>query len=276
MLHPSKLLKELGISPLKQLGQNFQVDVHSVENAAAQIPAGAVILEIGPGLGAWTEVFLGHGHKMILVEKDRTLAARLKDKFAGSEQVTVHEGDVLEFDLESAEFAEVTAAVGNLPFYVTSEILLRLIVDCPRLTHGLFGIQLEVAERIASGKGSSLAIALGAQGKLFIAGKISRNSFYPVPNVDAAILGFERSATANRPHLRALLKAAFWGKRKTLASALRKNPFWPEQAETVSWPERLMHAPPALQPLLTQRADELSVTDFQRLYDYLESGEYLT
>ena len=140
MLHPSKLLKELGISPLKQLGQNFQVDVHSVENAAAQIPAGAVILEIGPGLGAWTEVFLGRGHKMILVEKDRTLAARLKDKFAGSEQVTVHEGDVLEFDLESAEFAEVTAAVGNLPFYVTSEILLRLIVDCPRLTHGLFGL----------------------------------------------------------------------------------------------------------------------------------------
>jgi 16S rRNA (adenine1518-N6/adenine1519-N6)-dimethyltransferase len=276
MLHPSKILKELGISPLKQLGQNFQVDVHSVENAAAHIPAGAVILEIGPGIGAWTEVFLARGHRMILVEKDRTLAARLRETFSDNVRVQVHEGDVLQFDLSSPDFQPASAAIGNLPFYVTSEILLRLIVECPHITHGLFGIQLEVAERIASGKGSSLAIALGAQGKLFIAGKISRNSFFPVPNVDAAILGFERRATANRPHLRALLKAAFWGKRKTLASALRKNPFWPEQAETAAWAQRLESAPNDLQPLLAQRADELSVADFQRLYDYLESGEYLT
>lgn len=276
MLHPSKLLKELGISPLKQLGQNFQVDVHSVENAAAHIPSGMVILEIGPGLGAWTEVFLARGHRMILVEKDRTLAARLREKFSADERVQVHEGDVLEFNLNSPDFQNATTAVGNLPFYVTSEILLRLIVDCPRITHGLFGIQLEVAERIASGKGSSLAIALGAQGKLFMAGKISRNSFFPVPNVDAAILGFERAATTSRPHLRALLKAAFWGKRKTLASALRKNPFWSEQPATAGWPERLAYAPNELQPLLALRADELTVGDFLRLYDYLESGEYLT
>jgi len=276
MLHPAKLLKELGIAPLKHLGQNFQVDVHAVENTAAHIPSGAVILEVGPGLGAWTEVFLARGHTMILVEKDRKLAARLTEKFSGNADVQVHEGDILEFDLHSPEFRQVTAAVGNLPFYATSEILLRLVVDCPHITHGLFGIQLEVAERIASGKGSSLSIALGAQGKLFIAGKISRNSFYPVPNVDAAVLGFERNATANRPHLRALLNAAFWGKRKAMASALRKNPFWSEQAETAAWSARLASVPPALQPLLAERADNLTVKDFQRLYDYLESGEDLT
>lgn len=276
MLHPSKLLKELGISPLKRLGQNFQVDVHAVENAAAQIPAGSVILEIGPGLGAWTEVFLARGHTMILVEKDRTLAARLAKEFSGNERVQVHAGDFLEVDLLSSPFREATAAVGNLPFYVTSDILLRLVIDCPHITHGLFGIQLEVAERIASGKGSSLAIALGAHGKLSIVGKISRNSFFPVPNVDAAILAFTRGSSIVRPHLRSLLKAAFWGKRKPLSSALRKNPFWSEQAETAAWPERLAGVPQALQPLLAQRADELVVVDFLRLYDYLESGEYLT
>ncbi|GAB4428194.1 MAG: 16S rRNA (adenine(1518)-N(6)/adenine(1519)-N(6)) -dimethyltransferase RsmA [Turneriella sp.] len=276
MLHPSKLLKELGISPLRQLGQNFQVDVHSVENAAAHIPAGTEILEIGPGLGAWTEVFLARGHQMMLVEKDRTLAARLKEKYSGDARLQVHEGDILQCDLSSPEFCSATAAVGNLPFYATSEILLRLIVECPHITHALFGVQLEVAERIASGKGSSLAIALGAQGKLFIAGKISRNSFFPVPNVDAAILAFERNETLSRPRLRALLKAAFWGKRKALSTALRKNPFWAEQAETAAWYARLTAVPRSLQPLLAQRADELGVADFQRLYDYLESGEYLT
>lgn len=276
MLHPSKLLKELGISPLKQLGQNFQVDVHAVQNAAPRIPPGAVILEIGPGLGAWTEVFLARGHRMVLVEKDRTLAARLRGRFADDERIRVHEGDILEFDLNSPGVCDATAAVGNLPFYITSDILLRLVVDCPRIAHGLFGIQLEVAERIASGKGSSLAIALGAQGRLSIAGRISRNSFFPVPNVDAAILAFERRANTSRPHLRALLKAAFWGKRKTLASALRRNPFWSETAEISAWPRRLAKAPQQLQALLANRADELSVPDFERLYDYLESGEYLT
>lgn len=276
MLHPAKLLKELGIAPLRQLGQNFQVDLQPVENAAAHIPAGAVVLEIGPGLGAWTEIFLARGHRMILIEKDRTLAARLRQIYAADDRAQVHEGDVLEFDLNSPDFQEATAVVGNLPFYVTSAILLRLVVDCPRITHGLFGIQLEVAERIAGGKGSSLAIALGSQGKVFIAGRISRNSFFPVPNVDVAILGFSRSASASRPHLRALLKAAFWGKRKTLATALRRNPFWSEQAATAQWPERLARAPRELQRLLTLRADELTVGDFLRLYDYLESGEYLT
>lgn len=276
MPHPAKLLKELGISPLKRLGQNFQVDVHAVANAAAEIPADSVILEIGPGLGAWTEVFLARGHTMVLVEKDPTLAARLTEKFSGNANVQVHEADILEFDLNSPELRQVTAAVGNLPFYATSEILLRVVADCPHITHGLFGIQREVAERIASGKGSSLAIALGAHGKISIAGKISRNSFFPVPNVEVAILAFTRISSPLRPYLRTLLKAAFWGKRKPLSSALRRNPFWSESAETAVWHERLANAPQAMQPLLAQRADQLTVKDFLRLYDYLESGEYLT
>lgn len=269
MIHPSKIIKDLGISPLKQLGQNFQVDVHSVENAAAHIPAGACILEIGPGLGAWTEVFLARGHHMVLVEKDRTLAKRLSEMFAGDVRVTVIEGDFLECDLSTPEFAECSAAVGNLPFYVTSDILLRIIVEFPQITHALFGIQLEVAERIASGRGSSLAVALGSQGKVGIAARISRNSFYPAPNVDAAILSFLRHPAEQRPYLRQLLKAAFWGKRKTLSSSLRKNPFFAGMPESAGWTAKLPQLPPELQPLLTKRADELSIGDFCALYDFL-------
>lgn len=276
MPHPSKLLKELGISPLKKLGQNFQIDVHVVANAAAHIPAKATIVEIGPGLGAWTHVFLERGHKMLLVEKDRTLALRLQEQFAGDTRIQIFAGDILALDLHSPPFSSVTAAVGNLPFYATSEILLKVIVDCLHISHALLGIQLEVAERIAAGRGSSLAIALGAQGKLSIAGKISRKSFYPEPQVDAAILSFTRLASKERPHLRALLKAAFWGKRKTLGTALRKNPFWSDFPETTAWQHRLEALPPKLAPLLAQRADALSVADFLQLYDFLDSGEYLT
>lgn len=269
MKHPSKIIHELGIAPLKKLGQNFQVDVHSVENAAAAIPENANILEIGPGLGAWTEVFLRRGHAMTLVEKDRTLAARLESIHAENSRVQVIEADFLECDLTRAEFSGVTAAIGNLPFYVTSDLLLRVVVDMPQVKHALFGVQLEVAERIHSAKGSSLAIHLQSQGTLRMVSRIARHSFYPAPQVDAALLSFVRSEAKMRPHLRELLKAAFWGKRKKLSSALKKNPFFSTSEACASWIEKLERLPERLAPLLEKRADEISVEEFCALYDFL-------
>lgn len=273
MLHPSKILKELGISALKHLGQNFQVDTHVVANAAPLIPQDAKVLEIGPGLGAWTEIFHARGHEMVLVEKDRTLARRLTELYQSDTRMTVIEGDFLELDATAEPVCSCTAAVGNLPFYVTSDLLLRIIVDSPRITHAIFGVQLEVAERLASARGSSLAIALGAQGKIKIAGKISRHSFFPAPNVDAAMIGFERIQGKERPYLRLLLKAAFWGKRKALGTALRKNPFWQTEAAAQHWGHRLTNIPGDLAELLEKRADDLSVADFCALYDYLAEGD---
>jgi 16S rRNA (adenine1518-N6/adenine1519-N6)-dimethyltransferase len=271
VIHPSKIIKELGIAPLKKLGQNFQIDTHVVENAAAIIPAGAEVLEIGPGLGAWTEVFLARGHKMVLAEKDRTLAERMRTIHAANTHVEILEGDFLEQDITAEPVARCTAAVGNLPFYVTSELLLRLMVDCTFITHGLFGVQLEVAERLVSGQGSSLAIALGSQGKIQSAGKIARTSFYPVPAVDAAIISFTRSPAPPRPHFRLLLKAAFWGKRKTLSTALRKNPFWEADAAAALWPQKLENLPSSQADILSRRADDLSIAEFTALYDTLMS-----
>lgn len=271
MIHPSKIIKELGIAPLKRLGQNFQVDVHAVENVAAQIQAGARVLEIGPGLGAWTEVFLNRGHSMVLVEKDRTLARRLREVYAGNTNVTIIEGDFLEQHVSEEPFKGCTAAIGNLPFYVTADLLLSVIVDAPQIKQALFGIQWEVAERLAARKGSSLAIALASQGEISIAGKIGRNSFFPVPNVDAAIIRFERKVSAPRPLLRLLLKAAFWGKRKPLRSALSKNPFFAEEPQASGWAGRLTILPESLLPLLAMRADDLTAADFCSLYDFLNA-----
>lgn len=271
MIHPAKLLKELGINPLKQLGQNFQIDTHVVENAAHQIPTGVTILEIGPGLGAWTEVFLARGHKMVLAEKDRTLAARWRQ----DSRVELIEGDFLEMDCHSPPIQNCLAAVGNLPFYITSDILLRLIVDCRFITHGLFGIQLEVAERLIAAQGSSLTIALNSHGSIKMAGRISRSSFYPAPNVDVAIISFTRNSnTAERPHFRLLLKAAFWGKRKALSTSLKKNPFWATEGAPgvgTRWAARIQSAPPEVAAMFTRRADDLTVSDFCALYDFLEA-----
>lgn len=275
-MHPSKLLKELGISPLKKLGQNFQVDTHVIENVASNIPQGATILEIGPGLGAWTEIFLRRGHKMILAEKDRTLAARLVQLYSGNTQIEVLPGDFLELDVGKSPLADATAAIGNLPFYVTSEILLRIIVEMPRITHALFGVQLEVAERLAEGKGSSLAIALAAQGKVSTVGKISRSSFFPAPNVDAAVIAFVRTGKESRPHFRLLLVAAFWGKRKALRTSLRNNPFWKTSPVAEAWSRKLLEpsrlpGDTAIAEMLTRRADDLTAKEFCALYDFLNT-----
>jgi len=271
MMHPAKILKEFGIAPLKKLGQNFQIDTHAVANAADKIPRGAKILEIGPGLGAWTEVFLARDHAMVLCEKDRTLAARLTDIYRDNERVTIVGGDFLEHDVSQPPLSECSAAIGNLPFYVTSELLLRVVADSKQIKNALFGIQREVAERIVSGRGSSLAIALAAHGRITHVGKISRSSFYPIPNVDASIIAFERREAIERPHLRLLLKAAFWGKRKTLAVALKKNPFWPESVLGRRWLVQLSAAPDRFGAQLAQRADQIGVEDFCALYDYLNT-----
>jgi 16S rRNA (adenine1518-N6/adenine1519-N6)-dimethyltransferase len=269
MQHPSKIIKALGIAPLKKLGQNFQVDVHAVINAADEIPPRARILEVGPGLGAWTEVFLSRGHEMVLAEKDRTLSARLIEQYRGDSRVTVLAGDFLDIPASSRPVQSCSAAIGNLPFYVTSEILLRIITEFTQISHGLFGVQLEVAERLAQGRGSSLAIALATHGDIRMAGKISRNSFYPVPNVDAALIAFRRGGQGAREHMRSLLKAAFWGKRKTLGAALRKNPFWKDDRVASAWYGSLDRLPPGTTALLTRRADDLSAAEFVRLYDGL-------
>ncbi|HRP70124.1 MAG TPA: hypothetical protein PLY93_11380, partial [Turneriella sp.] len=101
------------------------------------------------------------------------------------------------------------------------------------------------------------------------AGRIARTSFYPIPAVDAAVLFFNREENLPRPHLRALLKAAFWGKRKTLASALRKNPFWSDESVAVSWNEKLTAIQQAHERIFAKRADDISVEEFFVVYDAL-------
>ena len=87
------------------------------------------------------------------------------------------------------------------------------------------------------------------------------------------MISFERITGIPRPHLRTLLKAAFWGKRKALGTALRKNPFWEGDAAAQNWIGRLAAIPPGLAGLLEKRADDLDVADFCSLYDYLEGEE---
>ena len=270
MIHPSKIIKELGLAPLKSFGQNFQVDTQIIAKWAEKFSPAEGVIEIGPGLGAWTEVFYKHGNPLWLIEKDRALVERLRTLYKDDSSVRITENDVLETDFFPMAQAGFKNIIGNLPFYITSEILLKVIQRETWIEKALLGIQYEVAERIVSARGSSLAIALNLHGKITLCGKISRQSFYPVPNVDVGLIYFERSEAPERPYMRTLLKAAFWGKRKKLKTAMLQNPFFNEAIESKNWVESIKTCDnPKILELFDKRADALSVSDFALIYDWL-------
>ncbi len=256
-------LSRLGISALKSLGQNFLHNDHSLQGAE-ELMERAPLLEIGPGLGMVTQYFLKRGFPMILCEKDRTLAARARETYSGT---PVYEADFLEIPVETFEREGVVQIVSNLPFYITSPVLIRVMRDMPFIRRGLFGMQKEVAERIAHGRGSSLAIFTAVTGRARVFRKLPRTAFFPVPGVDALWLYWERHENnIDMREFEVLLRAAFWGKRKSLYNALRKNPHWSQRPGWLSCVEG-MHAKG--DPLLEKRADALSVDDFISLYHYL-------
>lgn len=266
------LAAELAVNPTKKLGQNFVHDPNTIRRivAAADLPSGSRVLEIGPGLGSLTLGLLAAGHEVLAVEIDGRLAERLPQTVAGqlpAAKLTVLHLDALRLqpsDLAAAG-APVTALVANLPYNVSVPVLLHLLETVPSLESGLILVQAEVAHRLAAGPGSknygvpSLKLAWYAEAAL--AGQISRQVFWPVPNVDSELLYFRRRASepgsaALRRACFALIDAAFAQRRKTLRQALAGHYGSAEAAE---------RALVAAEISPSARGEALAIEDFVRL-----------
>lgn len=265
-MHPAALLKSLNISALKALGQNFLVNTHSLKGSENYFNPEETLLEIGPGLGALTAYFTAKGFRMILCETDRTLASYLRREYQETEMI---ENDFLQTEPELWAGRKVTAVVSNLPFYITTPVLFRILQSMPFIKHALLGMQREVAERILQKKGSSLAVYTNSTGEVRLHSHISRNSFYPAPNVDASWLYWRRrEIDFNADALELLLRGAFWGRRKTLRNTLLNNPFFSENTLALQWPP-VIREETALEPYLKKRADALSIDDFHAILKIL-------
>lgn len=280
MEHPSKLLKRIGISALKSLGQNFLLHTNSLTGAEKEIILDEKILEIGPGLGAVTDFFLTRGYSMVLCEKDRSLAAYLREKYSDKireKKLEVIESDFLKVDTEIWKKANVTQVVGNLPFYITAPIITRVAGNMPFVQRFLFGIQKDVADKITVPMGNSLALYLHSLGDTRIFGPMRKGNFFPVPKVDASWVFWNRNhKVAKIDEFEIILRSAFWGKRKSLLNSLLKNPFI--QAEGMEdtnerFQKKLKKVESVesdtVKVLLTKRADQLSFNDYLELYHYL-------
>jgi len=214
----------------KRFGQHFLVDPGVIADIVRAIaPAKSdTLVEIGPGLGALTETLARHAGKLHLVELDRDLAAALRDRWADSDIVTVHEGDALSFDF--AALGDTLRVVGNLPYNISTPLLFHLLEQRHAVCDMHFMLQKEVVDRIAAEPGGKawgrLSVMLQTWLETEALFDVRPEAFDPPPAVVSAVVRlYPRTGSGTRPAdpalLGSLLASAFSKRRKTLRNALK-------------------------------------------------------
>lgn len=269
-----EILHRQGLEAKKSLGQNFLVDGNTLRRIveAAEITAADSVLEIGTGLGILTQELSKRAGKVVTVEIDRSLTPILKETLQDLDNVRLIFGDFLKQPLEELVPAEGSwKVVANLPYYITTPILFRLLEGPAKLDKLVFLVQKEVAQRAAASPGSkiygALSVNLQHRCKVQVAGTVPPAVFMPPPKVDSAILVLtplqqtfpeEREMVFHR-----VVEAAFRYRRKTLANAWSKLDLdWVGPLELAGLWENT-----ALDP--GKRGECLSVAEFEAVTDYL-------
>ena len=229
-----ELCAQLNIRPTKTLGQNFVNDPGTVRKIVrnARVQAGEQVLEIGPGLGSLTLALLEAGAQVSAVEIDPPLAQALpttaQARFPEA-KLQVFTADALTITgPESIDGATPTRLVANLPYNVAVPIVLTVLEKLPSIQTVLVMVQAEVADRLAATPGNKIYGVPSAKVAWYASARrtltIGRNVFYPVPNVDSALVKIERrphpDTAATREQVFAVIDAAFAQRRKTLRQAL--------------------------------------------------------
>jgi 16S rRNA (adenine1518-N6/adenine1519-N6)-dimethyltransferase len=224
------LAARLDLQPTKRLGQNFVVDGNTVRRIVktAGVGPGDEVLEVGPGLGSLTLGLLEAGARVTAVELDKRLAELLPQTVAllqPEAQLTVIAADALKVtDLPGHPIR----LVANLPYNVSVPVLLHLLHEVPSLETALVMVQAEVGQRLAAPPGSKVygspSVKAAWYGRWSAAGMVSRQVFWPVPNVDSILVAYERGelpgTEAERVATFALVDAAFGQRRKMLRQSL--------------------------------------------------------
>lgn len=225
-----------------KLGQNFLVDDnarHRIADALGDVSQRTVI-EIGPGHGAITTILAERAKRLVCIELDRSLAPELRFKFRNHPNVEIVEADVLETDLTAIVPAgEKALVIGNLPYYITSDILLHLFAHEAALELAVVMMQREVADRVAAEPGTRDFGLLGATAQMHAQANslftLPPAAFDPPPDVNSTVLRlafaprFDELGIADRKGFDRFLKLCFQQKRKTLSNNLRAAGYTPDQ-----------------------------------------------
>ncbi|SDF22288.1 16S rRNA (adenine(1518)-N(6)/adenine(1519)-N(6))-dimethyltransferase RsmA [Sporomusa acidovorans] len=226
------ILKTFGLHMSKKLGQNFLIDSTVVDGivAAAKVSEGDPVLEIGPGIGTLTQGLAEAGAEVTAVELDRRLLAVLSKTLAGYEHVRIIHGDILKIDISREINKEKYKVIANLPYYITTPIIMKFLEERFPVELLVTMVQKEVAERMVAKPGGkdygALSVAVQYYTEPEIMFIVPPQAFIPPPAVESAVI---RCTVRSKPPVEVVseklffrvVKAAFAQRRKTLTNALK-------------------------------------------------------
>lgn len=265
----------------KKFGQNFLIDAHVLDKiiAAADITKADVVLEIGPGIGTMTQRLAEAAGKVIAVEIDNNLIPILNDTLSSHSNVTIINGDVMKLDLKELqnEYSPDRGikVVANLPYYITTPIIMGLFESKVELASVTVMVQKEVADRMKAGPGSkdygALSLAVQYYAEPYIAANVPQNCFMPRPNVASAVIRLTRHKEVpvrvnNEKLMFRIIRAAFNQRRKTLQNCISNSEELPYSKEDVAYVLNEMNLSESI------RGEALTLEDFAEFTNIIEKN----
>lgn len=262
----------------KKFGQNFLIDTHVLDKIirSAEITKDDFVLEIGPGIGTMTQYLACAAGKVVAVEIDRALIPILADTLDGYDNVTVINEDVLKVDIsklaEEQNGGRPIKVVANLPYYITTPIIMGLFEKNVPIKSITVMVQKEVADRMQVGPGTkdygALSLAVQYYAKPYIVANVPPNCFMPRPKVGSAVIRLERDEeppvqVKDERLMFRIIRASFNQRRKTLANGLKNSP------ELDFTKEEIEAAIETLGKGASVRGEALTLEEFARLSDVL-------
>ena len=262
----------------KKFGQSFLIDTHVLEKiiSSAGVTKEDCVLEIGPGIGTMTQYLAENARQVVAVEIDKNLIPILGETLAGYDNVTVINEDILKVDIK--EIAEKyndgrpIKVVANLPYYITTPIIMGLFESGVPIDNITVMVQKEVADRMQEGPGSkdygALSLAVQYYAEPEIVAIVPPNCFIPRPNVGSAVIRLTRHkempvTVKDAEHMFRIIRASFNQRRKTLQNGLNNSPEIPYSKEKILAAIEQMGLP------ATVRGEALSLEQFAQLSDIL-------
>ncbi|MCI9166653.1 MAG: 16S rRNA (adenine(1518)-N(6)/adenine(1519)-N(6))-dimethyltransferase RsmA [Dorea sp.] len=273
-----EILQKYQFSFQKRFGQNFLIDTHVLDKIirAADIGKDDMVLEIGPGIGTMTQYLAKEAGKVIAVEIDRNLIPILEDTLGGYDNVRIINEDVLKLDIHRLVWEENEGrpikVVANLPYYITTPIIMGLFEEHVPVVSITVMVQKEVADRMQTGPGSkdygALSLAVQYYADTYIVANVPPNCFMPRPKVGSAVIRLNRYEkppveVVDERLMFDIIRASFNQRRKTLANGLKNS----DRLDFTK--EAIMEAVERLGKGPGVRGEALTLEDFAGLSNYL-------
>lgn len=273
-----EIIQKYGFAFQKKFGQNFLIDTHVLDKivTAAGVTKDDCVLEIGPGIGTMTQYLADSARRVVAVEIDQHLIPILEETLKEYDNITVLNADILKVDIKQLvdEYNDgrPVKVVANLPYYITTPIIMGLFESGVPIDNITVMVQKEVADRMQVGPGSkdygALSLAVQFYAEPYIVANVPPNCFIPRPNVGSAVIRLTRHReppvkVKDQALMFKLIRASFNQRRKTLLNGLNNSP------EIAASKEQIAEAIETLQVSPSIRGEALTLEQFAALADAL-------